>query len=79
MDTIFRSYGALKSGASHMIRLIKQIDSIIFDLTTNLLCIFEICLVSTAVALVRNDILLIVPTQKQVLELGFSKCFLIKA
>ena len=47
-------------------------------MTTNLLCIFDICWVFTAVALVKNDVLLLVPTIK-VLELGFSKCFLMKA
>ena len=82
--TPFRSYGALKSGASHiwfdgLSRMIgwflhADIDSIIFGVTTNLFCIFDICWVSTA----KNDVLLLLPTGK-VLELGFSKCFLIKA
>ena len=40
-------------------------------------CIFHICWMSTAFALVKNDVLLLVPTGK-VLELGFSK-LLIKA
>ena len=84
----FRSYGTLKSGASHKwfdesSRLIEWFlygdsDWIIFGLTTSLLCIFEICWVSTAVALVKNDVLLLVPTGK-VLELSFPKNFLIKA
>ena len=39
-----------------MIWLIKQIDSIIFGLSTNLLCIFDTCWVSTAVVLVKNDV-----------------------
>ena len=51
---------------------------LILSLTTNLFCIFEICWVPTAVLLVKNDVLLLVPTGN-VLELPFSKCFLIKA
>ena len=47
-------------------------------LTTSLLCIFDICWVSTAVVLVKNDVLFVVPTGK-VLELGFPECYLIKA
>ena len=39
-----------------MIWLIKQVDSIIFGLTNNLLYIFDICWVSTAVVPVKNDI-----------------------
>ena len=39
-----------------MIWLIQQIDSITFGLTTHLLCIFDICGVSTAVVLVKNDV-----------------------
>ena len=39
-----------------MIWIIKQIDSIIFGLTTNLLCIFDIFSVSTAVVVVKNDV-----------------------
>ena len=50
-------YGTLKSGPSHMIWLIKQIDSIIFRLTTNPLCIFYICWVSIAVVLINNVLL----------------------
>ena len=83
----FRLYGTLKSGAFHIwfdesSRLTEWFlyadsDSIIFGLTTNLLCIFDICWVFTAVVLVKNDVLLLVPTGK-VLEIGFSKCFLIK-
>ena len=53
-------------------------DSTIFSLTTNLLCIFDIRWVSTAVLLVKNEAWLLVPTGK-VLELGFSKCFLTKS
>ena len=84
----FRSYGTLKSGASHKwfdesSRLIEWFlygdsDWIIFGLTTGLLPIFDICLVFTAVVLFKNDILLLVPTGK-VLELGFLKSFLMKA
>ena len=84
----FRSYGTIKSGASHMwfdesSQLIEWFldadsDSMIFSLTTNLFCIFHICWVPTAVLLVKNDVLLLVPTGN-VLELPFSKCFLIKA
>ena len=40
------------------------------DSEWNLLCIFDICLVSTAFALVNNDILLLVPTEK-FLEIHF--------
>ena len=74
----------LKSGASHKwfdessrsIELFLHGDSdwIIFGLTTSLLCIFDICWVSTGVVLVKNDVLLLVPIGK-VLELGFPKCF----
>ena len=53
-------------------------DWIIYGLTTSLISIFDIYWVSTAVVLVKNDVLLLVPIGK-VLELGFSKCFLIKA
>ena len=49
-------------------------DWIIFCLTTNMLCIFDICWVSTAPVLINNDVLLVVSTGK-VLKLGFSKCF----
>ena len=79
-----RSYETLKSGASHKrfdesSRLIDfskhgDSDSIVFGLATSLLCIFDICWVSTAVVLVKNDVLLLVPIGK-VLELGFPKCF----
>ena len=83
-----RSYGTLKSDASHkwfdeLSRLIEWFlhcdsDWIIFDLTTSVLCIFDIFWVSTAFLLVKNDALFLVPTGK-VLELGFPNCFLIKA
>ena len=74
--------GNLKSGVFHkwfdeLSRLIEcflyaDSDWIIFGLTTNLLCVLDICCVSTAVAvaLVKNDALFLVPTGK-VLELGF--------
>ena len=65
----FKSYGTLKSGASHIWTnelnrsiewfLHANSDSIIFDLTTNLLCIFIICWVSTAVVPVKNNVLLL--------------------
>ena len=89
-DTLggFRSYETLKSGASHIwfdesSRLIEWFlhvdsDSIIFGLTINLLCIFDICWVSITVVLVKNDVFFLSVIGK-VLELGFSKCFLIKA
>ena len=65
MGKTFRSYIESKIRCIwQMIWLIKQIDSIIFRLTTNLLCIFDICWVSTAVVLVKNDVLLLVPTGK---------------
>ena len=47
---------------------------IIFGLTTNLLCIFDIYWMSTTVVLVKNDALLLVPTGN-VLGLSFPKCF----
>ena len=83
---LFRSYGIPKSGASHKwfdesSRLIKwflHCDSDLFGLTTSLLCIFDIYWVSTAVVLVKNDVLFLVPTGK-VLELGFLICNLMKA
>ena len=84
----FRSYEALKPGASHkwfdeLRRFIKWFlqgdnDWRIFDLVTSLLCIFDICWVSTAVVLFKNDVLFLVPIGK-ILEVGFHKCFLIKA
>ena len=85
---LFRSYGTLKSGVSHkwfdeLSRLIEWFlhgdsDWIIFGLTTSLLCIFDNCWLSTAVALVKNDVLLLLPTGK-VLELGFPKYFFNKS
>ena len=42
---------------SHIIWLIKQIDSIIFGLTSNLLCIFGICWVSAAFVFIKNVLL----------------------
>ena len=83
----FRSYGTKIWYISHMIWWIKQIDwmilhfdsdSMIFGLITSLLCIYDICWVPFAVVLVKNDVLFLVPAGK-VLELGFPKCFLIKA
>ena len=47
---------------------------IIFGLTTNLHCIFDICWMPTAVALVKNNILLVVSAGK-VLELISPKAF----
>ena len=59
-------------------------DSIIFDLITNLLltfvsciltfvyCIFDICWVSAAVLLVKNDVLLLLPTGKAEFDLSFG-------
>ena len=77
-------HGILKSGVSHkwidgLSRLIEWFlhadsDWIIFGLTTNLLYVLGICWVSTAVVLVKNDVLLLVPTVK-VLQLGFPKSF----
>ena len=49
-------------------------DWIIFGLTTNLLFIFDICWVSAAVILGKNDVLVLVPTA-EVLELVFPKSF----
>ena len=84
-----RSYETLKSGASHK-RFDESADwlndfskhgdsdSIVFGLATSLLCIFDICWVSTAVVLVKNDALLLVPTGI-VLELGFPQCFFNKS
>ena len=80
----FRSYGTVKLGLFHIwfdesSRLIEWFlhadsDSIIFGLATNLFCIFDIFWVSTAVVLVKNDILLLVPTGK-ILELAFPSVF----
>ena len=77
-------HGILNSGVSHkffdeLSRLVLQFlhadsDWIIFGLTTNLLCIIDICWVSTAVVLVKNDVLLLVPTGN-VLAFGFPKYF----
>ena len=50
-------------------------DWTIFRLTNSLLCIFDICWVSTAAVII---VLFLVPPGK-VLELGFPKSFLIKA
>ena len=84
----FRSYETLKSGASRkwfdgLSRLIEWFllsDSnwIILGLTTSLLCIFDICCVSTAVVLVKNNVLLLVPIRKN-FRTWFSQMFLIKA
>ena len=75
-------HGTLKSGVSNQwfdesIRLIELFlladrNSIIFTLSANLLCIF--CWVSTAVVLLKNYVLLLMPTKK-VLEFGFPKSF----
>ena len=74
--------GTLKSGVSHkwfdeLSRSIKWFlyadsDWITFGLTTNLLGVLDVCWVSTTVALVKNDVLFLVPTGK-ILELGFPK------
>ena len=79
-----RSYKTLKSGTSHKwfdesSRLTEwflhgESDGIVFGLTSSLLCIFDICWVSTEVVLAKNDVLLLVSTGK-VLKLGFPKCF----
>ena len=53
-------------------------DQVIFSLVTSLLCVFDICGVSTAVVLVKNDVLLLVPIGI-VLELGFPKFFFNKS
>ena len=52
---------------------LNDLCMLIFDLITNLLCIFHICWMPTANVLVKN-VLLLVLTGK-VLELGFPKCF----
>ena len=77
-------YGSLKLSASHkwfdeLSKLIKWFlhadsDWIISDLIANLLCIFDIFWVFTAVSLVKNDVLLLVPTGKGS-ELGLPKSF----
>ena len=59
--------------------LIKQIDAIIFGFTTNLLCIFDICSVSTAVALVKNDILLLSAHRKISFRTWFFHMFFNKS
>ena len=77
----FRSWDCKIKCISQMIwqssRLIERFlhaDSnwIIFGLATNLLCVLDTCRVSTAVLLIKNDILLLVPTWK-VLELKCGK------
>ena len=45
-----------------------------FGLTVNLICVFEICWVSTADVVVKNDVLLLV-LKRKVLQLQFLKCF----
>ena len=77
-------HGTLKSSLSHKwfdesSRLTEwflhaESDWIIIGLTTNPLCIFDICWMSSSVVLIKNDVLLLVPTRK-VLELVFHKCF----
>ena len=76
----FRSYGTLISDAltNDLMNQADWLNDFCTGLTTSLLCIFDICWVSTTVALVKNDVLFLVPTRK-VLELGFLECFLIKA
>ena len=76
----FRSYWTLKSGAVtyDLMNQPDWLNDFCTGLTTSLLCIFDICWVSTAVVLVKNDVLFVVPTGK-VLELGFPECFLIRA
>ena len=76
--------GTLKSGVSHkwfdessrLTELFLHPDSdwIFFGSTTNLLCIFVIYWVFTAVVLFKNDVFLLVPSVK-VLELGLPKFF----
>ena len=88
MGKTFQINGTLKSGAPHKwfdesSRLIQWFlhcdkDRIIFVLTTSLLCIFNICWVSTAVVLVKDDVLFLVSTEK-VFELAFPKCFFNKS
>ena len=75
----FRSYGTLKWSAvtNDLMNQADWLNNFCTGLTTSLLCIFDICWVSTAVVLVTNDVLFVVPTGKN-LELGFPKCFLIK-
>ena len=84
----FRSYGTIKSvesnkwfdESSRLIEWFLHCDSdwMTLGLTTSLLCIFSICWVSTAVILVKNDVLLLMP-RGTVLELGFPNFFKIKA
>ena len=52
--------------------LYADTDWIMFSLTTNLLCIFDICWVSIANVLAKNHVFLLVLTGKA-LELGFPK------
>ena len=76
--------GTVKSGVSHkwfgeLTRLTEWFlhagsGWIIVGLTINLFCIFDICWVSTAVEIVKNDVLLLVATEKA-LEFGLPKCF----
>ena len=76
-------HGTLKSGVYHkwfyelnsLIGWFLHGDSdwVIFGLTTNLLCFFDISWMPAAVVLIKNALLL-VPTGN-VLGLGFPKCF----
>ena len=76
---LFRSYGTLISDAltNDLMNQADWLNDFCTGLTTSLLSIFDICWVSTAVVLVKN-VLFVMPTGK-VLEVGFPKCFLIKA
>ena len=80
----FRSYGTLKSSASYMWFdessiliewfLPADSDSITFGLTTNVLSMFDISWVPTAVVLAKNDVLILVSAGK-VSNLVFRNVF----
>ena len=76
----FRSNGTLQSVTltNDLMNLADWSNDFCTGFTTSLLCVFDICWVSTAVVRVKNDVLFLMPTGK-VLKLGFPECFLIKA
>ena len=80
MDETFKIIWDSTSGAltNNLMNLVDWLNDFCTGLTTSLLWIFDICWVSTAVVLVKNDVLFLVPTGR-VLKLGFPEFFLIKA
>ena len=87
--TPFRSYGTLKSGASHiwfdeLSRLIEWFlhadsDSIIFGLTTNPLCIFDICWCPLQLYLLRMMFYFLSSAHRKSFRTWFSQMFFNKS